>query len=153
MAAAVVSVRHVGVVVTNLDRSLVFYRDLLGLRETRTMHESGDYVDTLLGLRDASVVTIKLAAPSGETLVELLAFGSPKATNVERTFVDPGPTHIAFTVGNLETFVDRLAEAGVRFTAPPQISPDGCAKVTFCFDPDGTPIELVEMLDADRRTA
>ena len=33
-------------------------------------------------------------------------------------------------------------------TLPPQKSPDGLVKVTFCNDPDGTPVELVEIIDS-----
>ena len=57
-----------------------------------------------------------------------------------------GPTHVAFTVSDLDQLFARLTEQSVRFNAPPQLAPDGKAKVTFCFDPDGTPIELVEEL-------
>ena len=41
-----------------------------------------------------------------------------------------------------------LSEKNIKFNAPPQKSPDGLVKVTFCKDPDGTPIELVEMLNS-----
>lgn len=54
-----------------------------------------------------------------------------------------------FTVQDLDGLFQKLSRAGVRFTAPPQVSPDGLAKVVFCQDPDGAPIELVEMLEVD----
>jgi len=41
----------------------------------------------------------------------------------------------------------KLKEKGVKFNCSPQISPDGKAKVAFCEDPDGVPIELVEELN------
>ena len=44
---------------------------------------------------------------------------------------------------------DYIKQSGIKFNAPPQLSPDGYAKVTFCFDPDGTPVELVQVLDAN----
>ena len=50
------------------------------------------------------------------------------------------------TVDNLDETYNRLVEAGVYFNSPPQLSPDGFAKVTFCKDPDGSLIELVEEL-------
>ena len=40
-----------------------------------------------------------------------------------------------------------LSKKNIEFNTPPQKSPDGLVKVTFCKDPDGTPIELVEMLN------
>ena len=47
---------------------------------------------------------------------------------------------------SLEDTYKKLGSAGVLFTSPPQISPNGFAKVAFCADPDGTLIELVEEL-------
>mgnify|MGYP000114723570 CR=1 FL=1 len=47
---------------------------------------------------------------------------------------------------NIEIY-QKLTESGVKFNAPPQLSPDGYAKVTFCLDPDNTPVELVQVLN------
>ncbi|MBI3088771.1 MAG: VOC family protein, partial [Candidatus Colwellbacteria bacterium] len=58
-----------------------------------------------------------------------------------------GCTHVAFTVANLDKEYKRLTEAGIVFNSPPQLPPDGYAKVAFCKDPDGTLIELVEVLE------
>jgi glyoxylase I family protein len=140
--------RHAGIVVTDLDRSLHFYRDLLGLRVSRSMEEAGAYLDNMLGLPDVRVTTVKLAAPQGAALVELLHFQSPPTPpGPPRQVFHRGPSHLAFTVDDLEATYTRLIRAGVPFNAPPQLSPDGLAKVTFCLDPDGTPIELVEILE------
>jgi len=57
-----------------------------------------------------------------------------------------GASHVAFTVENVEKEYRKLQEQGVVFTCEPQVSPDGKAKVTFCVDPDGVPIELVQEL-------
>ena len=129
-----------------MDVALHFYRDLLGFEVRKRMDESGSYLDNMLGLRNAKVTTCKIAAPDG-VLVELLQFHSHAPGN--RTLPSPcniGPTHIALTVANLDEVFQKLTSAGVPFNAPPQLSPDGYAKVTFCKDPDGSLIELVEVL-------
>jgi len=139
-------VRHTGIVVTDLEAALRFYRDLLGFRETKRLEESGAYIDNMLALDGAQVTTVKLTAPDGN-LVELLHFRShprPRPPPPEACRI--GITHIAFTVEDLEHMHSALTAAGVRFNAPPQLSPDGYAKVTFCRDPDGTLIELVQVL-------
>jgi catechol 2,3-dioxygenase-like lactoylglutathione lyase family enzyme len=143
---SVVSLRHAGIVVTDLNKALHFYRDLLGLRIIRSMEEAGAYLDNMLGLDNVRVTTVKLAAVEGPTLVELLKFGSHVDTVGSRTAYTPGPTHIAFTVEDLDVVYARLTQNGVPFNAPPQLSPDGYAKVTFCHDPDGTLVELVQVL-------
>lgn len=142
------SVRHTGMVVRNMDRSLAFYRDLLGLKEAKIMEESGAYIDRMLGLEGVEVVTAKLSADEGVTLVELLEFRSPTSPATSPlSLYGIGPTHFALTVEDLDGLYERLQRAGVAFIAPPVHSPDGLAKVSFCRDPDGIPIELVEMLE------
>lgn len=140
------NIRHTGIVVTDLERSLDFYCGLLGLTEKKRLEESGDYIDNMLALDGAHVTTVKLEAPDGN-LIELLQFRShartrPAAPEACRI----GITHVAFTVENLEAAYRKLTAAGVSFNAPPQRSPDGYAQVTFCRDPDGTLVELVEVL-------
>ena len=129
-----------------MEQSLHFYRDLLGLTIIREMDESGQYLDNMLSLKDAKVKTVKLSAESGITLVELIEFKSHRSENQSRKIYDKGASHIAFTVNNLDECYEILRKDGVKFNAPPQLSPDGYAKVTFCYDPDRTPVELVEVV-------
>ena len=142
-------VRHIGIVVKNIENSLKFYRDLLGLQIQRTMNESGEYIDNMLGFKDVKVKTVKMSAPNGLTLVELLEFDAPKGRDLSNQISDLGASHVAFTVSNIDEMYKKLKQSGIKFNAPPQLTPDGYAKVTFCFDPDGTPVELVQVLDAN----
>jgi catechol 2,3-dioxygenase-like lactoylglutathione lyase family enzyme len=140
--------RHAGIVVTDLGRALHFYCDLLGLRILRSLEEQGAYLDNMLGHKDVRVTTVKLAAGPGGAILELLHFKSPEVPSAPgRGLFASGPSHVAFTVKDLDATFERLTQAGVPFNAPPQMAPDGLAKVTFCWDPDGTFIELVEMLE------
>jgi|TARA_B110000014_G_scaffold264249_1_gene264390 methylmalonyl-CoA/ethylmalonyl-CoA epimerase len=143
----VIEVRHIGIVVKNIENSLKFYRDILELEIQRTMDESGDYINNMLGLENVKVKTVKLSAPSGPTLVELLEFSNPEGNPLSRNVHDLGASHVAFTVSNIDEIYQKLTESGVKFNAPPQLSPDGYAKVTFCLDPDNTPVELVQVLN------
>ncbi|MDA2936660.1 VOC family protein [Acidobacteria bacterium AH-259-A15] len=133
-----------------MERSLRFYRDLLQLRIVRTMNESGDYIDNMLSLENVQVTTVKMSADGGSTLVELLEFKSRQHRNdTDHEIYSIGPSHFAFTVDDLDEVYHRLRQSGVPFNAPPQISPDGRVKVTFCQDPDGTHIELVQVLESE----
>ena len=141
------AVRHFGIVVRDMERSLLFYRDLLGLRIVSSMAESGAHLEQMLALPNVLVHTVKMTAENGSALVELLEFEShPDESPQPRTICSLGPTHVAFTVENLDAVFGRLSRQGVRFNSPPQRVPDGRAKVAFCRDPDGTPVELVEVL-------
>ena len=142
------NMRHFGIVVQDVAESLHFYRDLLGLEIKRDMQEEGEFIDTILGLKNVRVRTVKMISKNGEALLELLEYASHKGKKRENDEIfDLGASHAAFTVENIDEEYKKLKEQGIAFAAEPQISPDGKAKVTFCFDPDGVPIELVQELD------
>ena len=130
-----------------MENSLKFYRDLLGLKIIRDMDEHGNYIDNMLSLDNVQVRTIKMSADIGNTLIELLDFKSHIDDEI-RNFYTIGASHVALTVDNLEDLYKHLSENNIKFNAPPQESPDGLVKVTFCNDPDGTPVELVEIIDS-----
>lgn len=142
----ITSIRHTGIVVNDLESMIHFYGDLLGMKITRQMEEAGLYIDNMMCLRGVKVTTIKLAAPDGQ-LIELLAFHSHGSNNhATRQITDRGLTHVAFTVDDLDKVYAELLREGIRFNAPPQLSPDGYAKVTFCRDPEENYLELVEVV-------
>lgn len=141
------AVRHFGIVTNNMEKSLHFYRDLLGLKIKREMLEEGKFINTILGLENVKVRTVKMTADEGSTLVEILEYQSHKGKQRENYEIfDLGASHIAFTVNNLEEEYQRLSKEGVKFISAPQVSQDGKAKVAFCYDPNGVPLELVEEL-------
>ncbi|MBF0211939.1 MAG: VOC family protein [Magnetococcales bacterium] len=140
------AIRHTGLVVADLDRAIRFWCDLCGMTVSRQMEESGPHIDAMLGLTDARLTTVKLAAPDG-ALLELLHFHShPDKPCWEGEACSTGFTHIALTVENLEETCARLVAAGCTLNAPPQYSPDGYAKVTYARGPEGILLELVEVL-------
>lgn len=141
------NIRHFGIVASDIEKSLHFYKNLLGFQIKIDALEQGDFIDTILGLKNAKVRTIKMLAPDGN-LIELLSYQSHKGRKKKnKEIFDIGASHIAFTVENLDYEYKKLKKQGVKFNCPPQISPDGKAKVAFCYDPDDVPVELVEELN------
>jgi len=138
-------IRHTGIVVKDLESSLLFYRDLLGFQITKQMEESGDYIDNILSLHNVKVTTVKMSSPDGQ-MIELLQYHSHPEKQKKREICDIGIAHIAFTVDDLNSEYETLKGKGIQFNAAPQLSPDGYVKVTFCRAPEGTFIELVEVL-------
>ena len=139
--------RHTGIVVRDLDAALRFYIGLLGFVFVSSMEESGRHMDELLRLSDAEVFTTKLSAPGGG-MIELLKFSSPEWGRLSygRELCDFGFSHVALTVKDLDAEYHRLTAVGVEFLSPPQVGPDGYAKVVFCRDPEGNFVELVQEL-------
>jgi len=138
-------VRHTGVVAIDLEASLYFYRDILGFQITKQMEEAGDYIDNISSLQNVKVTTVKMASPSGQ-VIELLKYYSHPVEQKTRKICEIGISHIAFTVDDLDFEYERLKNKGIQFNSSPQLSPDGYAKVVFCRAPEGTLIELVEVL-------
>ena len=138
-------IRHTGIVVIDLEESLYFYRDLLGFQIVKQMEEMGDYIDNISSLRNIKVTTVKMTSPSGQ-MIELLKYHSHPAEQRRREICEIGISHIAFTVDDLDIEYGRLKDKGIQFNSSPQLSPDSYAKVTFCRAPEGTLIELVEVM-------
>jgi catechol 2,3-dioxygenase-like lactoylglutathione lyase family enzyme len=141
------SVRHVGIVVKKISDLLPFYRDMLGLRVVTHTNELSSFISRLLDLHGCRLVTVKLAANGGETLIELLEFDSPSGKPAEKPSLSaPGITHIALTVKDLDSLYRKLSKHNIPFLSPPLRSPDGRVNVAFCRDPAGNYLELVEEL-------
>ena len=139
------TIRHIGIVVSDLDKALCFYKDMLGLKVVKDTNEPSDFIDTILSLKNTSLRTVKMEAHDGN-LIELLYFKSHPEKPKKRGITEIGCSHVAFTVENIDELYNKLTKKGVVFNSSPKISPDGYAKVAFCKDPDGTFIELVEVL-------
>ena len=142
-----VKVRHVGITVSDTEISLIFHRDLLGLKIHQEMEESGKHIDNFSNLKDVKVKTVKLQCCDG-SLLELLEYSSPCEVDCfeERPINFVGCSHFALTVDDLDSLYEKLRINGVSFNYQVQSSPDGNVKLAFCKDPDGTLIELVEEL-------
>lgn len=138
--------RHAGIVVSDIERSLRFYKELLGLSVEKRSDEGGAYIDRVCGLRKSRLTTVKLAASDGN-LIELLQFHSHPDKGLVRKIYRSGLSHVAFTVDDIDDEYKRLSCKGVEFISPPETSPGGKARIAFCKDPDGVFIELVQVME------
>jgi len=142
----ITAIRHVGLVVADLEKSLKFWCETMGFVISRQMEESGPHIDAMMGLKDVRVTTAKLAAPDGN-LLELLYFHSHSdKQHWDGKPYSTGLTHIALTVKDLDETLRRLKLFGVPVTAVPQISPDGHVKGIYASGPEGVLLELVEVI-------
>jgi len=140
------AIRHVGLVVADLEKSLEFWCETMGFVVSRQMEESGPHIDAMMGLKGVRVTTAKLAAPDGN-LLELLCFHShPDKHHWGGKPYSIGFTHIALTVQDLDETLRRLQRVGASVPAEPQLSPDGQVKVIYASGPEGVLLELVEVM-------
>ena len=140
------NIRHTGIVVDDLIKSLEFYTKKLGFEVSNRMDESGPFIDKILGLNNIMVTTVKMTLHDGQ-MVELLDFTSHKKEGLSKHINDIGPTHLSFTVDDLDAIYIDFKNDGIEFISTPEISPNGYVKVAFCQAPEGTFIELVQVLE------
>lgn len=142
---AIQRVTHVGVCVSDLERSIHFYRNRLGFQYLSRIHIAGEASDTLLALKgvDAHVAYLER---DGFRL-ELLGFVSPRSEPLEppRRMNHLGFTHLSLRVTDLDEMVERLRAEGVQVLDGTRIdiAARGSAAVMIT-DPDGLWIELVQ---------
>lgn len=141
----ITEIRHAGIVVSDMDKALEFYCDLLGLKIVNDFTEESDHINAILGFSGIRLRIVKLTIDN-KMLIELFQFLNPKKSSISPPIWNIGCSHIAFSVDDIDKEFEKLSKNGVRFNCPPCISPDGYAKYTYCQDPDGTNIELVEVL-------
>jgi catechol 2,3-dioxygenase-like lactoylglutathione lyase family enzyme len=136
---------HVGICVSDLERSQRFYCEGLGFREVSRLDVAGTPAETLLELPGASLRAVFLERDG--TRLELLHFFSPGASHAEapRPMNEPGLTHLSLRVADLEATLAGLAAAGARVLEASRIEIAAArTRALFVTDPDGTRIELVE---------
>jgi catechol 2,3-dioxygenase-like lactoylglutathione lyase family enzyme len=148
----VAGILHTGLTVSDLDRSVAFYRDLLGLELISQWESSQPYLRTVVGYPDAELRIALLRLPAGPDgapghHIELLEYRRPRGTRGDANTYNPGNGHVAFMVENLEAIYAELRAKGVRFkSAPVQITHgrNTGAKAVYFFDPDDITLEMIE---------
>ena len=140
---------HTGFVVSDMERSLAFYRDLLGLQEERDQILEGDFISELVGYPDARLRIVYLGAGDMRHSVELIQYLNPPgdAVSLPRRH-QVGAAHLGVIVDDLDGFYRELSARGVRFVSPPAIRPNpvypAASKGCYMQDPDGNWLELLE---------
>jgi catechol 2,3-dioxygenase-like lactoylglutathione lyase family enzyme len=144
VAIPLLRLTHVGIGVSDLERSLRFYRDLLGFRFEHELQVEGGPSDTLLRLRDVRLHAVYLVRDG--VRIELLHFASPpRPVARARAMHEPGLTHLSFRVADLDATLTALRGAGERVLDETIIRlPEFKAAACFILDPDGQLIELVQ---------
>ncbi len=115
----------------DLERSVRFYKEVLGLEEVRR-HKSP---------RGSELVFLK--APESEETIELCHFPSSGPVEVQADL-----THLAFQVDSLEAFGQHLASLGLKYSDGPTYRPDGTGGFAFVDAPEGYEIELIQRSEA-----
>ena len=138
-------IAHVSFTVSDLEKSLHFYRDLLGFRVEMEVERSGPDVEGITGIR-GSRLKIGFLTLDGFTL-ELIQYVSPIGERLDLRTNNVGCAHVAFYVKDMGKAYDFLSSKGIRFKSRPNEAKAGAfagGKVVYLLDPDGITLELIQ---------
>jgi len=113
--------------VNDLEKTIQFYKNVLGLQETRRSKSP----------RGSELVFLK--APESDELIEICSFPSSGPVQVQADL-----THLAFSVDSLEEFGRHLESLGIKYSDGPTMRPNA-GGFAFIDAPEGYEIELIEL--------
>jgi glyoxylase I family protein len=148
----IIATGHTGITVSNLERSLAFWRDVLGFELSHRAHQIGELAEEITGVPGAEISLAVLKAPGHK--IELLEYLAPKdRKHVDLRPCDVGSVHVAFTVENLDAVLNAIAASGWCAAGKPQTlqsGPNAGKRVVYVRDPDGTTIEFMQPPEPER---
>jgi glyoxylase I family protein len=144
----IISAEHTGITVSNLERSLAFWRDVLGFELSHTAHQAGELAREITGVPGAEIKLAVVKVPGGHK-IELLEYVAPadRKRHVDLEPCDVGSVHVALIVEDLDAILSAINASGWKAAGKPQTlkaGPNAGKRVTYVRDPDGTTIELMQ---------
>jgi len=147
--ASVTGTDHFGATVSDVERSLEFWRDLLGLEVVGRGVIEWEHIDRLVALDGTKIEWVELQIPGGGR-VELMQYHRPAGAGAVPTGEEnePGRSHLSLLVDDLDAKLAELRAAGIRSRTETAIPMERGAyaggKGVYVFDPDGIQLELIE---------
>jgi catechol 2,3-dioxygenase-like lactoylglutathione lyase family enzyme len=142
---------HFAISCSDADRSIAFYRDNFGLEVVSDrIVESAGYVEAVTGVAGARVRIVHLRGYGFN--FELLEYMEPRGDMHAREPNHTGSAHICFVVDDADATCEALRAKGVRVRSrdgrPQAVTggPNDGGKCVYLEDPDGNPVELVQLV-------
>ena len=147
MSFRVLGTNHTSFTVSNLDRTLGFFRDCLGFELISKAPRDPALTSRITGVEGADLMIAFFKAP-GHTL-ELIEYRAPASKGaVKARPCDTGFAHVAFNVDDAQAAVAAAERYGVKPVSPPVTidqGPNKGRKVVYVRDWDGVTIEFIEV--------
>jgi catechol 2,3-dioxygenase-like lactoylglutathione lyase family enzyme len=138
---------HTGLTVSDLQRSLRFWRDALGMEMLFEQEKMGGYLEAIVGEPGAHVRMAHLAFGGEGTRIELFEYVAPRAGQHIQRPADLGFSHVCVACDDLDDRLARLVAAGgTAFSKPVEIDTgvNRGGRGVYVRDPDGHVVELFE---------
>jgi len=152
-----ITLDHVALMVSDLEKSLHFYRDLLGFEVLSPEEHKGGPIDEMVRIDGVHMREYRLVPPGGvngyhrgdgaaRITLDLIQWITPESPQ-KRVAINHVPSaHMCFGVEDLPAVYERLNKEGVEFVSPPVcFSGEGEWHVLFFYDPDGNLLEFNEI--------
>jgi catechol 2,3-dioxygenase-like lactoylglutathione lyase family enzyme len=139
---------HVGISVSDIERTIAFYRDMFGMEQSCEVFPfGGSDFSAVMRLKGARGRMCMISG--GDVSLELFEFANPvpRSKSADYPVADHGYSHFAFAVEDIESVYARLIAAGVTIHCPVTTFAGGM-KAIYARDPDGNVFELLERVAA-----
>ena len=143
----IVGHHHTGIQVTDLDTSLEFYSDLLGLELVLRWNRQAPYIEEFSGYPGVDMHGAILRLPNSDSILEILEYRNVERQAIDPATANPGTAHLAFRVDDCDSLYERLTSMGVGSVSrpvTPTIGPNKGGRTVMMLDPDGFRIELMQ---------
>ena len=144
---------HVGLTVSDLDRSIAFYRDILGLEFQREIFMAGEETDRLFRMKDtkARVAYLNGSKALEAPPIELIQFLDNKVKKVKGNLFTTSISEVCFYTDDIESVYNSLIENHVECLSEPQYfdfraNGFGESRAFYFRDPDGIILEMMQTL-------
>ena len=138
---------HIGVQVSDLEQSVAWYRDVVGLEVTDRLLRDEPYLGVVTGYAGVVLAIALLREPRSGVVLELLEYRNVARTVIDPSTANPGTGHMAFEVDDLDAIHQRAVAAGTGSVGDPVTPTAGGwagGRSVYLLDPDGYRVELLQ---------
>lgn len=149
------AINHFGLTVDNIEEAVYFFRDILGLETTpiREIKERED-IGSALQVSSVTIFVSDVHIPGNKAEIELLQYVVPQGHRVDIEIWNPGISHIAFEVDDIQKVYNELTARGVDFYSEPVWLQAGVYRgwrTCFLKGPAGIIVEIKQQPSTNRK--
>lgn len=139
------SVNHVSFTVSNLEESISFYENVLGMECISKAERDEEFSSAVTGIKGVSMNIAYMQAPG--FAVELIQYVAGQGKQIDTATNNPGSTHLCFNISDYDKWMEHMKKNGVRMCGELCHVPAGPNKgkrVCYMLDNEGNHLEFIE---------